>query len=75
MAWTLIDQLEMNMLGAGVPDAARAAFKSRWAVRPICPACYVNTQLAQREQPLAKVALGGGYYYHCAKCFGRVDPL
>jgi hypothetical protein len=75
MAWTLIDSLEMNMLSAGVNDADRAAFKARWAMRPICPTCFVNQPLAQREQPLARVALGAGYYYHCPKCFGRVDPL
>jgi hypothetical protein len=75
MAWTLIDSLDMNLLSAGVPEADRTAFKARWAVRPVCPTCFFNPQLAQREQPLAKVALGNSYYYHCAKCFGRVDPL
>ncbi|MDB5807009.1 MAG: hypothetical protein JWN73_4331 [Betaproteobacteria bacterium] len=75
MAWTLIDHLDMKMLGEGVPDATRAAFKARFAVRPVCPVCFVNPALAQREQPLAKVALGNSYYYHCPKCFSRLDPL
>lgn len=74
MAWSLIDTLDMNFVSAGVPDAERRAFRARWMVRPICPTCYFNRALAQREQPLAKVALGSSYYYHCPKCFGRIDP-
>ncbi|HEY4374410.1 MAG TPA: hypothetical protein VGN52_20985 [Burkholderiales bacterium] len=75
MAWLLIDKLDMDFVSAGVPEAQRKAFRARWESRPICPTCYFNPQLAQREQTLAKVALGSSYYYHCAKCFGRLDPL
>jgi hypothetical protein len=75
MAWTLIDHLEMKMLSEGVPEADRAVFKSRFALRPICPACFVGRALPEREQSMAKVALGNSYYYHCPKCFGRLDPL